>query len=390
MSQFDIDWVRDQFALPETTAFFDNAGGSFTLKRVIDRVAQYMRETPVQLGASHALSQLAGQRQRESIAALTRLFNARSGKLVLGPSSSALTDRLARAMRGQLRAGDRIIVTELDHESNISPWLRLKDHGVEIDLWTLNRDSLRPELDDLRALITDRTRLVACTHCTNVMGDVLPIEAIRSITRSAGVRFMVDGVACAPHRQVDLQALGVDFYVVSLYKLFGPHIGLLYGRDEALLELDNINLSHLSKSDIPYKLQPGGTCYELVYGAAGIMDYLDEVPGGFAAIERYERELGNRFVEGLQDMPIRWHGQPQQNHDRLPIFSFDVPGRSSKGICEALDQRDIAARYGHFHAKRLVEALGLDSAEGVVRVSLAHYNSVEEIDRLLAALHDIL
>lgn len=394
MSEFDIAWVREQFSLPDNIAFFDNAGGSFTLNRVIERVAQYMRETPVQLGARHQLSVTASERLQQATADLATMIGAQPDELVIGPASSSLTDRLARAMRGQLKAGDRIIVTQFDHESNISPWLRLADRGVEVVIWALNESTGQVELDDLEALITDRTRLLACTHCTNITGDPAPIKQIRHLTRQAGVELMIDGVAYAPHRHINVAELDVDYYVISLYKVFGPHIGLLYGKREALARLDNINLAHMTRQDVPYKLQPGGTCYELLFGAAGIAHYLKELGGGsvakaFRHITEYEEKLTAQFLNAMADSGIVIHGSTGGNPQRLPIISFHHPKLASAWICEQLDRHDIAAKHGHFHARRLVERYGLDPNDGVVRVSMAHYNTVEEVERLTEQLNRI-
>ena len=392
----DVQWVRQQFSLPDDVAFFDNAGGSFTLRRVIQRVCEYMQETPIQLGASHALSQRAAERQSESLSALARLVDAPVEGLVAGPSASALVDRLGRALVGNWKPGDRVVVTDFDHEANISPWLRLREKGVEVDTWRLNRQSLRPEIEDLKALLRESTRLVACTQCSNVLGEAVELKDVTAAARSAGAQVMVDGVAYAPHRPVGFSSLDVDYYVLSLYKVFGPHIGLLIGKPERLRELSNINLEHLSKNDVPYKMQPGGACYELVYGAAGIEHYLVELgngssAAGWQAIQRHESLLTDRFLEGLREIPgVRILGAAHINPARLPIFSFTVDGHSSKSIISSLDQQKLYGRHGNFHAVRLIDAVGLDRADGAVRLSFAHYNSVDEVECLLGALRQIV
>ena len=392
----DIQWVRDQFSLPQDVAFFDNAGGSFTLKRVIERVARYMGETPIQLGASHALSQDAALRQRESLNALARLVDAPTQGLVAGPSASSLVDRLARALADTWDAGDRVVVTDFDHEANISPWLRLRDRGIEVDFWRLNPETLCPEFDDLRQLMSKSTRLVACTQCSNVLGEAIDIKNVTSIARDAGAQVMVDGVAYAPHRPVRFSSLDVDYYVMSLYKVFGPHIGLLIGKPDRLRELSNINLEHLSRDDVPYKLQPGGACYELVYGAAGINDYLVELGSGSAAqgwraIHHHETELARAFLDGLDVLPgTRVWGDRECADHRLPIFAFTTEGKSAKSIITALDAQKLYGRHGNFHAVRLMDAIGLDRADGAVRLSFAHYNTMDEVHRLLEALENIL
>ncbi|MCG8432938.1 MAG: aminotransferase class V-fold PLP-dependent enzyme, partial [Gammaproteobacteria bacterium] len=275
---FDVDYARTQFAgLENGWAFFDNAGGSLTLNRVIDRVSDYMRTMPVQLGASYAVSAQAAERQAQTVTSMAQFINAEPNEIVFGPSSTALLDRLARALRPSLRKNDEIIVTNIDHEANIGPWLRLRQYGIKIRIWEVNRDDYSLKIDDLKQLLNDKTRLVCFSQTTNIFGTIEPVKEITRAAHALGAKVCVDGVAYAPHRLVDVKDWDVDFYVFSLYKTFGPHIGMLYGKYEHLLELENLNHEYLGKQAVPYKFQPGGVCYELAWGAAGIPDYLSEL-----------------------------------------------------------------------------------------------------------------
>jgi len=408
----NLQAVRQQFpALEQGWTLMDNAGGSAPLARVIDQMAAYMSQVPVQLGASYALSQDASRRLALAQHALAALLTAgRPGdistqEVIVGPSATTLLGRLAQAMAPQLKPGDEIIVSQADHEANITPWTRLQERGVVIRWWKLDLQSEGLLLADLETLLGPRTRGVCVTHCSNLLGEVVPIKDVARLAHEAGAWICVDGVAHAPHRSVDVLAMDVDFYTLSLYKVFGPHLGLMFGRRELLLPLDNLNHSFFSRDEIPYKLQPGAYAYELLAGCTGIAAYLNELGGGDASDQDYSRIaaayrhirdhehlLAGTLLDGLrQRADVRVLGRPEAHpEDRLPTVSFVVPGRQSRDIVEAMDKHRIGIRHGHFYAVRLVEALGLDRDDGVVRVSMAHYNTVDEVHRLLQALEEIL
>lgn len=386
------------FARPaDNWAYFDNAGGSFTLHEVITRTADYMRSTPVQLGGVYPLSREAALRQLHALRKLAGFINAADEtEVVLGSSSTALTWQAARAMRPLLREGDEIIITEMDHEANRSPWLWLKECGVTIRTWKLDSD-FALSMEHLDKLLNNRTRLVCFSHCSNILGRIEPVAEVTRRVHAAGARVYVDGVAYAPHRQIDVRAWGVDFYVFSLYKLFGPHIGMLYGKREALLELGNINHEYLPDDALPYKLQPGGVSYELAWGATAIVDYFEkwrERDGvePFETIGEYESGLIRPLLEFLASRDdITVFGPAAADAAvRLPIVSFRHSAIDSATLAGELVKRELAVRHGHFHSLRLLESLGLPAQDGVVRVSLAHYNTRQEMDRLLQALEEIL
>lgn len=390
----NMENARREFAgLDDEWAYFDNAGGSFTLNRVIDRVAEYMRSTPVQLGGGYPLSQQAAQRQADAVRRLAGFINAAEPReIVLGSSSTALTWQIARALRPTLRAGDEIIITEIDHEANRSPWLSLADAGVTIRTWEVDKENFALSLEQLQRLLNERTRLVAFAQVSNVLGRIEPATEIVRLAHAAGARVFIDGVAHAPHRQVDVQALGADFYVMSLYKIFGPHLGMLHGRLDALLELGNINHAFLPADALPYKLQPGGASYELAWGAAGIVDYFDAWPNAFTDIAAFEAMLSRPLLDFLSTHPrVELIGPADSDPAvRVPIISFRAKHKSSREVVQALEARKLAARHGNFNAHALLHACGIDIDDGVVRVSFAHYNTMEEVQRLIAALDEVL
>lgn len=402
-----MDFARSQFpALAGDWVLLDNAGGSQTLRGVADRVRDYLLSTNVQLGATYDVSRRAGERVQEGVRAAAALVGADPDEIVLGSSSTQLTSNLARAMEPLLQPGDEVVVTNADHEANISPWLRLEARGVAVKVWRLNEASSTLDLNDLEALMTPRTRLVAFTQATNILGTIHPVAEITRFIHERGALVVVDGVAYAPHRLVDVHGWDVDFYVLSLYKVFGPHIGLLYGKREHLAGLGNINHLFLAPDAIPYKLQPGNLNYELTYGVPAIVEYLEELgrraggEGGtreliataFEAIARHESETVAPLLELLAKADgVRLLGNPDPAPEgRVATVSFVVEGRKSSEIPAELDRHRIGVRYGDFHARRLIQDLGLAERNGVVRISLAHYNTAQEISHLTDRLSPIL
>jgi selenocysteine lyase/cysteine desulfurase len=221
---FPIDFVRQQFpSLAGDWTFFDNAGGSQTLKQVVDRISEYLLTSDVQLGASYAISQLAGDRVAKAAQAMATLINAKSpSEVVMGSSTTLMLRILSLCLSQTWTPGDEVIVTNCDHEANIGPWVDLKKQGIQIKVWRLNPDTLTLHLEDLEQLLSDRTRLVALTHASNLLGTINPIKEIAKVVHAQGAMICVDGVAYAPHRLVDVQDLDVDFYVFSFYKVYGP------------------------------------------------------------------------------------------------------------------------------------------------------------------------
>jgi cysteine desulfurase family protein (TIGR01976 family) len=406
----DLDFVRTQFpALGGEWTFLDNAGGSQILGRVIDRISDYLETSNVQMGASYAISRRAGERLQEAQRRTAELVNAeRPEEVVMGPTSTLLVQLLARAMAHQFTPGDEVVVTRADHESNIGAWVRLQSIGVVPRFWEFNPQTQTLDLDDLERVMSPRTKLVAFTHASNIFGAIHPVAEITRFVHNRGAKVCVDGVAYAPHRAVDVRAWEVDYYVLSLYKVFGPHHALLYGKYEHLLELENQYHYFIANDRIPYKLQPGNPNYELSYGAIGIADYLAELGAragaparassraqmerAFAAIADHEETLADRLLTYLSAKPkVRVIGAVRADQSvRVPTISFVVDGLDSETIVRHIDTLRIGIRFGDFHSRRLIEHLDLSRHNGAVRVSMAHYNTVEEIDRLVQGLDQVI
>ncbi len=394
----NFESVRAEFpALNSPWALMDNAGGSAPCRGVIDRLRDYLERLPFQLGASYPLSREAEEAVAGGRRAAERLFGAEPGELVLGASSTALVKQLAASLRPTWEEGDQVIVTNVDHEANIGPWRQLEATGIEVRTWGCRAGEHELRLEDLQALLTPKTRLVAFTHCSNIVGSILDVPAIAGIVREAGALSCVDGVAFAPHRRVDFKALGADFYFASLYKVYGPHVGAMVGRREHLLAAQGTNHFFVAADALPNKFEPGNVNYEATASLVGIVEYLEKIgegnlERGFERIAAREQELVTPLLSFLASHPrVRLIGDPRADSTaRVPTISFTVEGRRSSEITELLDQRSIAARYGHFYAYHLIEHLGLLENDGVVRVSLLHYNTEEEVARLISALEEIL
>lgn len=407
-SPLDLDFVRSQFpGLARGWTFFDNAGGSQILKGAVDRINTFLFEKNVQIGGSYQVSQDAAAALWEARESAMQLVNARRPEeIVFGNSTTALLQNLARAMTSQLSPGDEIVVTVSDHESNIGPWDRLQASGIVLKIWPLNRETLALDLADLAPLMSERTKLVCVTHASNILGSVNPIRAIADFVHERGARLCVDAVAYAPHRAVDVQAFDADYYVFSLYKVYGPHYALMYGKYEFLLELDTLYHYFYGRDKVPGKLEPGNPNYELAYSTCGIVDYLAElgsrcgetgstrrrIEAAFAAIAVQENALTERLLSYLRSRnDCRIVGRTaNRDGTRVPTVSFRFDGRDASEICKAMDKENIAIRYGDFHSRRLAEYLGLTDFGGMLRVSMVHYNTIEEIDRFTAALDGIL
>ncbi|MCA3019961.1 MAG: cysteine desulfurase-like protein [Rhodocyclaceae bacterium] len=404
MTPQQLDAVRAEFpALATNMVFLDNAGGSQVLKRVADRIHDYLTTVSVQLGASYTTSVDASARVAAARRSVATLINAaHDEEVVMAGATTLLMFLFTQALRPAIRPGDEIIISNTDHESNIGGWMRLQEAGAVIKVWEVNRDTLELDLADLDNLLTSRTKWVAITHASNVIGTVNPIAEIANRVHAVGAKLCVDGVAYAPHRLVDVQASGADVYVFSFYKVFGPHYAVLWGKRDLLLSLPSLNHHFIGPDVLPYKLQPGNVNFELSYGCAGIGEYLAAmgeafgVPGterekmqaAFDVFARHEDTLAELLLGYLRTKKnVRIIGRDRvTNGDRMPTISFVVDDKQSEAIVRHVDQSGIGIRFGDFYAQRLIDAIGIRQQGGVVRVSIAHYNSADEISRLIDAL----
>ena len=404
----DLEFVRSCFpAFSEptlaSTAFFENAGGSYACEPVIRRLDTYYRRLKVQPYGAYPASREAGEWMDESYRRLAPYLGVPEDWLHFGPSTSQNTYVLAQAFRRLLSPGDEIVVTNQDHEANSGVWRRLAADGVVVREWQVDRRSGHLDPADLARLLGPRTRLVCLPHCSNIVAEINPVAEIVAMVHAHGARCVVDAVSYAGHGLPDVGVLGADAYLFSLYKTFGPHQGLMVIRPDLRDALGNE--AHYFNADQPRKcLVPAGPDHAQVAAAAGIADYFDALDAhhhpGAAADNRPARvrallhdaeaaPLG-RLLDGLHRRPgLRVLG-PTNPEGRAATVSVVPDGKTPLALAEALGQRGLMVGAGHFYAVRLLEALGIDPARGVLRISLVHYNSVEEVDRLLAALDEAL
>ena len=403
--QLDVPFVRSQFPMLGEWAMLENAGGTLVPHTVIDRVTDYMSHLQVQPGAGFEPSAEAARRQTESQRLMAEMINASPDEVMVGISTTMNMYLLSHAIAHWFREGDALVVTNLDHEANNGAWRRLAERGVEIREWAIDPDSAELEAHTLDDLLADgRVRLVCFTHCSNISGGIHDVKSLVARIHAAGALACVDAVAYAPHRVLDVKDLDVDFYACSLYKLYGPHLALLYGKRQYLLDARGQNHFFIGEDKIPLKLNPGGPNHEFTAALSGITAYFDALhahhfPGSnvdlhtrlrdcFALISAHEEHLSARILDFLRSKPaVRIVGRTSSDaRARVPTISFTVAGRDSRDFPTAALTEKVGIRAGDFYARRCIDALGLSAHHGVVRVSAVHYNSDEEIDRLIRAL----
>lgn len=409
MTVFPIDLVRQQFpALAAPAAFLDNPAGTQVPRPVIDAVAAAMVGAASNLGGCFETSQSADAVYARAHEAMADLLGAASPReIVIGQSMSMLTFQISRSLGRGWQAGDEVIVTRMDHEGNISPWLRLaEERGLVIRWLPFNRETWRIEADDLRALLNERTRLLALNYASNLTGSINDVAALTGISKAAGALVYIDAVQFAPHGLVDVQRLGCDFLVCSAYKFFGPHLGVLWGREAILADLYPYAV-RCAPQELPGRHEIGTPQTELFAGLAAAVEYLawlgvatgasgsrrQRIAGGYAAATAYEMPLAQSLIDGLRTIPqLKVQGIVNSNrlHERVPTVSVTHPKHSNKALARSLGERGINVWSGHNYALEVARHLGLDEAEGVLRIGLAHYNTQAEVERILGALKRLM
>jgi cysteine desulfurase family protein (TIGR01976 family) len=404
----DRDSVRAWFpSLESSQIFLDNAGGSQVPAVVADRIRDYMLSTYVQVGADYEASKRATETVEEARSLVSLLVNAGdAGKVAFGPSTSALFAMLADCYgRAPDPRRDEIIVCEAGHEANVGPWVRLRDRGYAVKMWRFDPETFSCPMSELKELLSERTRILAVPHVSNLLGSIDDIEEMARLAHKVGARIVVDGVAYAPHRAVDVAKWKVDWYVYSTYKVYGPHMAALYGTDDAFHELVGPNHFFIDPKEVPYKFELGGVLHEGCAGITALKDYLlflagctsgepfdrDVIERAYNTMAELELPLQKKLIDYLlAKKKIRLIGPSSIDSSRVPTISFVHESKSSKEIVLAANERGLGIRYGHFYAHRLAAAMGLEPEDGVVRASLVHYNSEEEVDRLIECLDQLL
>ena len=410
MTKLDLTYVRDQFPafsqpLLTSHAFFENAGGSYPCRPVVERLHRFYSERKVQPYGPYPGAQAGGAEMDEARTRLAALMGAREEELSFGPSTSANTFVLAQAVRLWLRGKNAaVVVTNQDHEANSGVWRRLADEGIEVREWRIDPETGHLDHGDLAGLLADgRVRLVAFPHCSNVVAEINPVAEICALARSYGAKTVVDGVSYAPHGLPDFPALGCDVYLFSAYKTYGPHQGIMLIRAEFGAELPA--QGHYFNAGTLYKrFTPAGPDHAQIAACAGMADYVDGLYahhfGGDAgplarnrAVHDLMRAQEVAVIAPLLDYlaarnDLRLVG-PRRAEMRAPTVAvaLDV---AAEPVSEALGREGIACWGGDFYAVRPIAAMGIDRDKGVLRMSATHYTSAEDVARLIAALDRVL
>ena len=381
----DVAAVRDRFtALDRPTAFFDGPGGTQTPDSVVDAMSSYLRDANANLGGPFETSRRSDEIVAAAHEAAGRFLGASSDEVGFGQNMTTLNFALSRTVGRDLTARDEIVVTRLDHDGNVAPWLELAhDLDLVVRFADFNDEDWTLDLGDLEQQLSDRTRVVAFPWASNALGTVTPVRRIADLAHEAGALAWVDAVHYAPHGPIDVAAVGADVLICSPYKFFGPHLGLFYGRREVLERWRPYKVRPAADEPLGHRFETGTLSHESLAGSTAAIEYLDSL--GWEAIQAHERELGQRFLDGLPET-YRLHGIPSME-GRVPTFSLTHPKRSPEELAARLGERDIASWPGNFYALEVMERLGLPG--GTLRIGVLHYNTAEEVDRLLAALADL-
>lgn len=397
-----ISEIRAQFpALSKEFIFLENAGGSQVPSCVIEAISQYFVESYVQLGASYPASRRATEVVNQAHEFANLFMNGTSvGQVVIGPSTTQLVTMLAECYSRRLEPGDEVVISEAAHEANAGPWEKLRRYGIVIRVWKVDPETGDMPIDGLASLLTSRTKIVAFPHVSNLLGGVVDVKAITDLVHAHGAKVVVDGVAFASHRAIDVDAWGVDWYVYSTYKVFGPHMAVLFGRHDAFGELSGPNHFFLPEGTA-YKFELGGANHEGCAGLLALSDYLQFVAGKDGPLSRDHIEAAWSVMREMEDpltvQLLRYLGShprvrvvgPTQG-DRVGTISFLHEHLKPSEIVAHTDAAGIGIRCGNMYAYRLCQAMGIPPETGVTRVSLVHYNTASEISQLISVLDRFL
>ena len=410
MTVLDLNFVRGQFpAFSEPSlqgfAHFENAGGSYACGQMIESLHRYYRETKVQPYYGFEPSHFAGSQMDQARSRMANWLNVAADEVQFGPSTSQNTYVVAQALRQHLKPGDEIIVTNQDHEANVGAWRRLEAEGMVVREWQIDPQTAELEPAGLERLLNERTRVVAFTHCSNIVGSMHPVREWTDKIHAAGAMAIVDGVSYAGHGLPDVDALGADIYLFSTYKVYGPHLGVMVMRKAVNEALPN--QGHFFNADHPTaRFTPAGPDHAQIASLNGVIDYFEAVYAHHWGGEEVAQTRKTSRVRALFQHTERRNLQPLLDFlsqrksvrligkavtkNRAPTVAFTVAGRDPAEIAALLAKQKIGIANGNCYAYRLMPALGIDPQQGVVRVSFVHYTAKEEVERLMEALDEIL
>jgi cysteine desulfurase family protein (TIGR01976 family) len=409
----DLPWIRSQFPSfaekvnGHPAAYLDGPGGTQVPQRVIDGISGYLKHANANTCGAYLTSRRTNEVIAGARAAMGDFFGCDADEVVFGFNMTSLTFAMSRAIERDLGPGDEIVLTLLDHDANFAPWQALEERGVTIQRVAIREADCTLDMDDLAHKINSHTRLVAVGYASNAVGTINPVKEVVRLAHSAGALAYIDAVHYAPHGPIDVRALDCDFLVCSSYKFFGPHMGVLYGKREHLKRLDPYKV-RANTNESPNRWEWGTLNHECIAGITACVDYIADIgrrlkpstPSRRAAIlaaydeiVRYERGLCERLLLGLQTMPgVKVYGisDPRRITERCPTIALRAQGHTPLELATKLGERGFFTWDGNYYALNLTEQLDVEKDGGFLRIGLFHYNTVEEVDRLLAALREIL
>jgi cysteine desulfurase family protein (TIGR01976 family) len=412
MPTLDVAWARAQFPALEQKVnghpviFFDGPGGTQVPQRVIDAMRDYLVGSNANTHGAFATSQRTREILARAHAAVADLLGCDADEVVFGPNMTTLTFALSRALGRELRPGDEVVVTHLDHDGNVAPWVALEERGALIRTVDIHAEDCTLDMADLKRQINERTRLVAVAYAANAVGSINDVAEIVRLAHAVGAMAFIDAVHYAPHGFIDVRALDCDFLACSPYKFFGPHTGALYGKREHLARLRPYKVRPAPER-LPDRWETGTQNHEGLAGVTAAIDYLADLGSraapavttrraalraAYEAIRTYELSLVTRLIAGLLAIPgLTFYGirDPARFDRRVPTVAIRISGRTPRELAEFLAVRGIFTWDGNYYALSLTERLGVEPSGGMLRIGLVHYNTADEVDRLLHALNTL-
>jgi cysteine desulfurase family protein (TIGR01976 family) len=409
----DLDWVRAQFpSLAQTVncqpaTFLDGPGGTQVPQRVIDAISDYLKRDNANTCGAYATSRHTDATIAGARSGMADFLGCDSDEIVFGPNMTSLTFAISRSIGRELAPGDEIVLTHLDHDANISPWRALEERGVTIRMAEIHEDDCTLDMDDLACKITDRTKLVAVGYASNAVGTINDVAKIIRLAHERGAMAYIDAVHYAPHGPIDVRALDCDFLVYSTYKFFGPHMGVLCGKREHLKRLNPYKV-RANTNAIPNRWEWGTLNHECIAGITACVDYLANLGrhvnpsasgrrmallAAYDAIQKHERGLMESLIRGLLAVPgLKLYGisDPKRFDQRCPTIALRIKGYTPLKLAAQLGERGFFTWDGNYYALNLTERLDVEKDGGFLRIGLAHYNTGDEVERLLAALRAIV
>lgn len=407
---FPVEEFRSQFPAlhtPDRFIFFDNAAGAQVPRVALDAVADHLLQRSVQRGGRYAKSQqvdAAVAHARETLAVFLNAWDPR--EICFGMNATSFIRTVSLAIGQTLTDRREIVITDMDHEANIATWSALEKFGAKLVWWRM-RDDGNLHVEDLKPLLSSRTRLVACTVTSNALGSIVDVARAAKVAHAAGAEVFLDCVHYGPHGAIDVREFGCDYLVCSGYKIFAPHMGFLWGRGEALDRLPTFREDFIP-DEAPVKFEAGTFIYENVAGMDAAISYIEGIGkrlqtngstgtrragivSAMKAIRDYEAVLSQELFSAIRGSGGEVYGirDPKQFHQRVPTFCFNLPKTPPATVCERLAQKGIGVRDGHMYAPRLMQRLGLSQERGAVRVSLVHYNTTEEVRQFGSVLREL-